>query len=171
MTRSIKKPGLAAVACVGLMAALGSPAYAQSTEEVVGAVIGGGAGAYVGGELDNKGSKTEGRIIGGLVGGALGYVVGGALEGDRDVARRHAGGPGEYYQQDGKAFRRYRDDQYGIVSFPIGDRDPYYYRDGRKKAHPVFAVHPGQGKGKGLYKNKHKTKHKSKNKHRNDYYD
>lgn len=162
MTITIKKLSIAAIASVGLVAALSSPASAQSTEEVIGAIIGGTTGGYIGGEIDNKGSRIEGQVIGGLVGGALGYVVGGALEGDRDVARRHAGGSGEYYNQDGKAYRRYRDDQYGFVSFPIFDRDPYYYRDGRKKAHPVFAVHPGQGKGKGLYKNKNKRKHKNR---------
>ena len=148
-------------AIASMAGVLASPAYAQSTEETVGAIVGGVAGAIAGGELDNKGSKTEGRIIGGVVGAGLGYVIGGALEGDKDdeLRRRHEGRPGQYYSHNGKAYRRYEDPDHGFVSFPIFDNDPYYFGNGRKKSHPVFAQHPGRGKGKGLYKhNKHKNR-------------
>lgn len=138
-----------------LLISLGAgSAYAQSTEEAVGAIIGGTAGTIIGGELDKKGSKIEGQIIGGLVGGTLGYVIGGELENDNDLRRRYNDRPGEYYAYQGKAYRRYPHDQYGYISYPISSGDPFYYQDGRKKDHPVFAEHPGRGKGKGLYKNK-----------------
>lgn len=129
-----------------------STAHAQSTEETVGAIVGGVAGTLVGGELDNKGSKTEGKVIGAVVGGTLGYVIGGELEKDDDYRGRYNNKPGEYYTYNGEPYRRYRNDEHGYVSFPISSRDPYYYRDGRKKSHPVFAEHPGRGKGKGLRK-------------------
>ena len=135
-------------------------AYAQSTDEVLGAILGGAAGAIIGGEVDNKGSKTEGRVIGGIIGAGLGYVIADELSGndrDRELRRRYAGQSGEYYNQDGRSYRRYRDANYGFVSFPILGNDPYYDYYGRKKSHPVFAQHPGQGKGKGLHK-RHKPK-------------
>ncbi len=127
-------------------------AHAQSTEEVVGAVIGGTAGTYIGGEIDKKGSNKEGKIIGGLVGGTLGYVIGGELEKDNEYRKRYSNRAGEYYIYKGEPYRRYKNDEYGFVSFPIGGSDPYYHYDGRKKSHPVFSEHPGRGKGKGLRK-------------------
>ena len=129
-------------------------AHAQSTEEVLGAVLGGSAGAVVGGEVGD--GSDESKVIGAVIGGSLGHVIGGELERDREreLRRRYADRPGEYYTYDGKAYRRYDDPNYGHVSFPIYGDDPYYYRDGRKKEHPVFARHPGKGKGKGLYKNR-----------------
>ncbi len=132
-----------------------SSAYAQSTDEILGTVLGGAAGALIGGELDNRGSRTEGRVIGGLVGAGLGYVIADELSGndrDRYLRRRYEGRAGEYYNYDGRAYRRYRDANYGYVSLPILGNDPYYYFNGRKKSHPVFAQHPGRGKGKGLRK-------------------
>ncbi len=142
------------IALVSLLSATAGVAHAQSKEETVGAILGGTIGAVIGGEIDNKGSSTDGKIIGGLVGGSLGYVIGGDLENDRDIRRRYEGRAGEFYRYDGKAYRRYRDADYGYVSFRIGSGDPYYYSDGRKKAHPVFAEHPGRGNGKGLKKNR-----------------
>lgn len=132
-------------------------ANAQETDEVLGAILGGAAGAIIGGEIDNRGSRTEGRVIGGLVGAGLGYVIADELSGndrDRELRRRYYGQTGEYYRQDGRAYRRYRDRDYGYVSFPIFGGDPFYHYDGRKKSHPVFAQHPGRGKGKGLRKQK-----------------
>ena len=147
---------LSVLALASVSVALVSPAHAQSTEEAVGAVVGGVAGAVIGGELDKKGSKTEGRVIGGVVGAGLGYVIGGALEGDKDeeLRRRYGDKPGQYYSQNGKPYRRFGDPDYGVVSFPIFENDPFYFPNGRKKSHPVFAEHPGRGKGKGLYKDK-----------------
>lgn len=136
----------------GALFTAATPASAQSTEEAVGAIIGGTAGTIIGGEIDNKGSKIEGQIIGGLVGGTLGYVIGGELEKDDKIRREYADKPGEYYTYNGQPYRRYKDDQYGYVSMPIYASDPYYFSDGRKKDHPVFAEHPGRGKGKGLRK-------------------
>ncbi len=150
----------AAVLAATLSFSAGS-AYAQSTDEVLGTILGGAAGAIIGGEIDNKGSKKEGRIIGGIVGAGLGYVIADELSGndrDRELRRRYYGQSGEYYNQDGRAYRRYRDADYGFVSFPILGNDPYYHMNGRKKAHPVFATHPGRGKGKGLRK-RHKQRY------------
>ena len=130
-------------------------AYANGTDEVLGAILGGAAGAIIGGEIDNKGSKKEGRIIGGIVGAGLGYVIADELSGndrDRELHRRYYRQSGEYYKYDGRAYRRYRNAEYGFVSFPILGNDPYYHFDGRKKSHPVFVQHPGRGKGKGLRK-------------------
>ncbi len=162
MTRlkSIKVLSLVAMGSASMLFA--STAQAQSTEEAVGAVVGGVAGAVIGGELDKKGSKTEGRVIGGVVGAGLGYVIGGALEGDKDeeLRRRYSDKPGQYYSQNGKPYRRYGDPDYGVVSFPIFENDPFYFPNGRKKSHPVFAEHPGRGKGKGLYKNKKQKKNR-----------
>jgi uncharacterized protein YcfJ len=156
-TLSISKTiGAALLAATFSMSA--SSAHAQSTNEVLGAVLGGAAGAIIGGEIDNKGSKKEGRIIGGIVGAGLGYVIADQLSGndrDRELRRRYSGQSGEYYKHDGRSYRRYRDAEYGFVSFPILGNDPYYHFDGRKKSHPVFAQHPGRGKGKGL-KKRHK---------------
>jgi len=140
----------------GFLTITAGSAYAQSTEETVGAIIGGVAGSVIGGEIDNKGSKTEGKVIGAVIGGSLGYVIGGELERDRELRQRYQERPGEYYTYGGEPYRRYRNDDYGYVSFPVRSGDPYYYRDGRKKDHPVFAEHPGQGKGKGLKKKKYK---------------
>lgn len=154
-TQAIKLAALA-----GVLSFTVTAAHAQSTEEVVGAVVGGTAGAIVGGEVDKKGSKVEGQIIGGLVGGTLGYVIGGTLDNDRDLRRRYDNEPGEYYSYKGEPYRRYRNDKYGYVSFPVRENDPYYRSDGRKKDHPVFAEHPGRGQGKGL-----KKKHKKHKKH------
>lgn len=143
---------LCAAATLTMMSA--GQAQAQSTEEGVGAIIGGTAGAILGGEVDKKGSKVEGQVIGAIIGGSLGYVIGGELEQDRELRRRYDDRSGEYYISQGKPYRRYQDSQYGYVSIPISNGDPYYYLDGRKKDHPVFAEHPGQGRGKGLRKNK-----------------
>ena len=98
-----------------MLSATAGVAHAQSTEETVGALLGGTLGAVIGGEVDNKGSSTEGKIIGGLVGGSLGYIIGGELENDRDIRRRYDGRAGEFYRYDGRAYRRYRDADYGYV--------------------------------------------------------
>ena len=135
-------------AVTGALAIAATPAQAQSTEEVLGALIGGTAGAVVGGELDNKGSNDEGKIIGAIVGGSLGYVIGSGLENDDNVRRRYANQPGEFYRKDGRAYRRYRDTEYGYVSYRVDGNDPYYYPDGRQKSHPVFGNNPGKAKGR-----------------------
>ncbi|WP_298918225.1 glycine zipper 2TM domain-containing protein [uncultured Algimonas sp.] len=70
------------------IASLTGPASAQSTEEVLGAVIGGTAGTWIGKELDKKGSTREGEIIGAVIGGSLGYVIGDQID-DRNDRRRH----------------------------------------------------------------------------------
>ena len=152
MTTSFITKTLSIAAIAGAMTVFSAPAQAQSTEEVLGAIIGGSAGAVVGGELDNKGSKDEGKIIGAVVGGSLGYIVGSGLDNDNDVRNRYADRSGEFYRKDGQAYRRYRDADYGYVSFRVDSNDPYYYSDGRKKSHPVFGKNPG--KAKGHYKKK-----------------
>ena len=156
MTDSTLTKTLLSLAVVSVFSLCASTASAQSTEEGVGSVIGGTVGAVVGGELDKKGSRTEGQVIGGLVGGTLGYIIGGALEKDNDLRRRYEGRPGEYVTHNGGAYRRHPNDEHGFVSIRISTDDPYYYGDGRKKSHPVFAEHPGRGKGKGLTKQKNK---------------
>lgn len=161
-TRRILTKTFLSLALASAFSLSAGTAYAQSTEEGVSSVIGGTLGAIIGGELDKKGSRTEGRVIGGIVGGTLGYVIGGALEKDKELSRRYEGRPGEYISYEGQPYRRHRNDEYGFVSIRISDFDPYYYGNGRKKAHPVFAEHPGRGKGKGLRKHKHKHKHKHK---------
>lgn len=145
------------LAITGALSMAATPAQAQSTEEALGAIIGGTAGAIIGGELDKKGSNDEGKIIGAVVGGSLGYIIGNGLDNDDEVRRRHTNQSGEYYRQDGRAYRRYKDPQYGFVSIRIGNGDPYYYSDGRKKSHPVFGQNPGKAKGhrKGHKKNRY----------------
>ena len=162
MTHSTLTKTILSLAVASAFSLSASTAYAQSTEEGVSSVIGGTLGAIIGGELDKKGSRTEGHVIGGIVGGTLGYVIGGALEKDNDLRRRYEGQSGEYVSYRGQPYRRHRNDEYGFVSIRISTGDPYYYGNGRKKAHPVFAEHPGRGKGKGLTKRKHKHKHKHK---------
>lgn len=169
MTHLTLTKTLIAIAVTSAFSFSASMAYAQSTEEVVGSAIGGTLGAIIGGEFDKRGSRTEGHVIGGIVGGTLGYVIGGELDKDNDLRRRYEGRSGEYITYGGEPYRRHRNDQYGFVSIRIGDRDPYFYRDGRKKAHPVFAEHPGRGKGKGLRKHKHKHKHQHKHDHRQNW--
>lgn len=152
---SLAKP-LSLIAIISVMSLAAAPAQAQSTEEALGAIIGGAAGTIIGGEVDKKGSDTEGKVIGGLVGGTLGYIIGSGLDNDDELRRRHAHRPGEYYKHDGRAYRRYRDDQYGFVSIQIGSQDPYYGFDGRRKSHPVFGTNPGKGHAKKGPKHKHK---------------
>ena len=144
------------IAAAALLPLLALPAQAQSTEEALGTVIGGTAGAIIGGEVDNRGSNIEGQVIGAAVGGTLGYVIGDRIDDRNDDERRlrarYGDRAGTFYQKDGRAYRRFQDPDYGYVSFPVRDGDPYYYLDGRRKSHPVFADHPGKGQGKGLRK-------------------
>ena len=158
MTDSTLTKTILSLAVASVFSLSASTAFAQSTEEGVGSVIGGTLGTIIGGKVDNKGSRTEGHVIGGIVGGTLGYVIGGALEKDNDLRRRYEGQSGEYVSYQGQPYRRHRNDEHGFVSIRISTDDPYYYGNGRKKAHPVFAEHPGRGKGKGLTKRKHKHK-------------
>lgn len=165
MTNSTLTKTILSLTLAGVFSLSAPAAYAQSTEEGVSSVIGGTLGTIIGGELDKKGSRTEGHVIGGIVGGTLGYVIGGALEKDNDLKRRYEGRAGEYISYQGQPYRRYRNEEHGFVSIGISTDDPYYYTNGRKKAHPVFAEHPGRGKGRGLSKHKRKHKHKHKNNH------
>lgn len=123
------------IALAGAMSFASMPAQAQSTEEVLGALIGGTAGSVIGGKIDNKGSNAEGQVIGAIAGGTLGYIIGDALDNDKDkqLHTRYDGRSGDYYVYNGRAYRRYQDPQYGYVAIPIRDNDRYYYADGRKK--------------------------------------
>ena len=135
MTSKFAKYLTTIAAITGALTFAAKSAQAQSTEEVLGALIGGTVGAVVGGELDNKGSNSEGKVIGAVVGGSLGYVVGNGLKDDDDVRRKYSSQPGEYYKRDGRAYRRYRDTQHGYVLIPVSNNDRYYYADGQRKGY------------------------------------
>ena len=119
-------------------------AHGQSNEGALGGVVGGTLGAIVGGEIDNKGSSTEGILIGAVVGGTLGYVIGDGLNDDKNVRGRYANQPGAYYQHNGKSYRRYKDKEHGYVSILITSNDPYYYSNGRRKSISKTSYRRGQ---------------------------
>lgn len=132
----------------GMIVLTTTPVHAQSTEEVLGAIIGGTAGAVIGGEVDNKGSNSDGKVIGAVIGGSLGYVIGSGLDDDGNMRKRYSSQPGEFYVHNGQAYRRYPDSRHRYVSVRVSSGDPYYYSDGRKKSHPVFRNNPGKAKGR-----------------------
>lgn len=137
MTHSIKLI-LSMLAVSGAFVMASSPAHAQSSEEVVGAVIGGTAGAAVGGEIDKDGSNTEGVVIGAIVGGTLGYAVGDAIDDDNDrrTDRRYDDRRLKYHKD------QYRNDGYR------NDGKIYYDRRVTTKSHPVHGTNPGRGHDK-----------------------
>jgi len=136
--------GLQIIAAAALIGAAAIPASAQSSDETLGAIIGGAAGAYIGGKVDNKdGDNTEGVIAGAAIGGTLGYIIGSQSDDrDRRLRERYSNQRGEFYRRNGQAYRRYNDRDEGIVLIRIDNNDPYYYNDGRSR-----------GKKKGHYKN------------------
>ena len=139
----------AAALAVSATAAL--PAHAQSTEEVLGAAIGGSLGAVIGKEIDNKGSTQEGEILGAIIGGTVGYAIGEQIDHKNDRNRYY--GDRRYRTN----YPVYRDNRYAQPSYyPRYEPryDGYGYGYSRKKAHPVFVEHPGRGRGHGLYKQK-----------------
>ena len=136
--------GLALLA--GLAAA--PAANAQSTEEVLGTVIGGTAGAIIGKEIDGGRNTTEGQLIGAAIGGTLGYVIGDSIDDKNDDKRRY-----RQYQA--------RQGYYGYPQRPVyrdsryyGYQQPAYgYRTyAPRRGHPVHAHHPGRGYAHGHYK-------------------
>ncbi len=129
-------------------------AHAQSTEGVLGGLIGGTLGSVVGGKLDNKGSSSEGKVIGAVVGGSLGYVIGDGLDDDDKLNNRYSNQPGTYYKHNGKSYRRYNDNQYGYVSIPINSNDRYYHANGKRKnsrSHPHRRSHHSKSRRTGYY--------------------
>ena len=133
------------------------PAHAQSTEEVLGTVIGGTLGTVIGGEIDGGRNKTDGQLIGGAIGGTLGYVIGDSIDDRNDDKRRyrqyrtynqgysdaryHAGYPRTVYQSQ------------PVYSQPYYSQPRYYQpRPQAYRSHPVHVVHPGRGNAYGHYK-------------------
>lgn len=110
-----------------------STAQAQSSEGVLGGLIGGTLGSVVSGKIDNKGSSSDGKVIGAVIGGSLGYIIGDGLDDDARLKERYNSRSGSYYRHNGKPYRRYADQQYGYVYVPITTQDRYYYSDGRRK--------------------------------------
>lgn len=129
-TRIMMKPTLAIICTLFL--ATGA-AHAQSSDGIIGGILGGTIGSVIGGELDNKGSSSDGKVVGALIGGSLGYIVGDGLNDDDRLRKQYNSRPGSYYNHNGRSYRRYRDDQYGYVYIQISSDDPYYYNDGRRK--------------------------------------
>jgi len=75
---------------------------------------------------------------------ALGYVVGSNGLTNRKIRDRFYRHPGELFLHDGKNYRRVKivkDDKIGYVSFPIGDKDPFYKRDGSARIQPLRLNH------------------------------
>ena len=108
------------IAALALAGMASTSAHAQSTEEVLGTVLGGSLGAVIGGEIDGGRNKTDGQVIGALVGGSLGYVIGDRVDDRNDDQRRYRA----YNQTQGSYSRGYQDATYGY-SRPVYQQPTY----------------------------------------------
>ena len=146
------KTAIALTSAAALFAIAAAPASAQSTEEVLGTVIGGTLGTIVGGEIDGGYDKTDGQLIGAAIGGTLGYVIGDSVDDRNDDLRRarqyrtYQRGYGDARYHTGYPRTVYRSQP--VYTQPRYHAPRYHaprYARPAYRTHHVHGAHPGRG--------------------------